>query len=329
MNIDLPQVKSPAITIITPTWNGHPYFKQAAESVLGQACQEWRWLISDDGSSDGTREYLAELEPLGKGRINVFYQPANLGIFGNLNFLCEQVRTDLILILCQDDYFTSCHSVSLALCKWQSLDASVGMARWNSANHPVCRLANPLLPSQSQLAFFLHGCLPGNLSNISFRKSAWLEVGPFSLRYPYAGDFYYWAHFCSRFCLVFFPENAVFIRTHKDQASIFLNERGELYQQLAEIVSEIYLRITPMDMAPRVVLRIAGTTVYYCQQIRTMLRPALTGRPSRLASFLESIPSQKFLLPRIGRFFLFILTAGGLVGKSLILRMAWSMNNPE
>jgi teichuronic acid biosynthesis glycosyltransferase TuaG len=48
-------------SIITPTWNSGIYLKETVESVFSQSCSEWEWLIADDNSSDGTREYLRDL----------------------------------------------------------------------------------------------------------------------------------------------------------------------------------------------------------------------------------------------------------------------------
>ena len=49
----------PAISILTPVWNGLPYVKECIASVLAQEFQDWELLIGDNGSTDGTREYLA------------------------------------------------------------------------------------------------------------------------------------------------------------------------------------------------------------------------------------------------------------------------------
>ena len=319
---------APLITIITPVWNGLPFLQEAAHSVLNQTCRRFDWIISDDGSTDGSRDYLLGLKSSARVHIRVYFQVHNLGIFGNLNFLCEQVSSELILILCQDDFFTSSETVALALANWRCLDHSVAAARWNSRDHPVAKLANPLHPTQSQLAFFLHGCIPGNLSNVSFRKSAWSQVGPFDQGYPFAGDFYYWAKLCSRFSLAFFPDQAVFVRSHLAQASNHLNRKGELYVQLSRISSEIYGRITPGGPVSRLVLRIAGTLVYHAQYVRVLARQPVSVQVKLMRVFLASDNDKTYLLSALPRWFLFAATLGGLIGKNLILSIAWLLNNP-
>ena len=49
------------LTITLPVYNGMPYLKDAVESVLAQTFADFRFLIIDDGSTDGTAEYLRSL----------------------------------------------------------------------------------------------------------------------------------------------------------------------------------------------------------------------------------------------------------------------------
>ena len=46
------------ISIITPVWNGLNYLEECIQSVLTQEFDHWEMIISDNGSTDGTREYL-------------------------------------------------------------------------------------------------------------------------------------------------------------------------------------------------------------------------------------------------------------------------------
>src|SRR3979490_1706921 len=89
------------ITLLRPCYNGLKFIAQAIDSVLAQSLADWELIISDDGSKDGTIEFLRSLRD---ERIKVHIQPTNLGIFGNLNFLFSCVTTPITQILCQDDY---------------------------------------------------------------------------------------------------------------------------------------------------------------------------------------------------------------------------------
>ena len=54
-----------------PVYNGEPYIHEAIESILKQLLPEWELLISDDGSKDGTIDYLKSLDD---PRIFIFTQ---------------------------------------------------------------------------------------------------------------------------------------------------------------------------------------------------------------------------------------------------------------
>ena len=79
----------PRISVLMPVYKGIPYIPEAVESVLAQDEQDWELVISDNGSTDSTRDYLSTLQD---PRIRVHLQQANLGIFGNLNFLLAQAQ---------------------------------------------------------------------------------------------------------------------------------------------------------------------------------------------------------------------------------------------
>lgn len=50
----------PVVSVIIPTYNRWPMVRQAIESVLGQTYRAWELIVVDDGSNDGTSEYLAQ-----------------------------------------------------------------------------------------------------------------------------------------------------------------------------------------------------------------------------------------------------------------------------
>lgn len=64
-----------------PVYNGLPYVQQAVESVVAQTHHNWQCVIVNDGSSDGTREYL---EQISDPRFVIMHQE-NTGIAGAVN----------------------------------------------------------------------------------------------------------------------------------------------------------------------------------------------------------------------------------------------------
>ena len=53
---------APAVSIVLPVYNGLAYLEQSIASVLGQTCTSWELVAVDDGSDDGTAEWLTGLD---------------------------------------------------------------------------------------------------------------------------------------------------------------------------------------------------------------------------------------------------------------------------
>ena len=54
-------MKDISLTVILPIYNGMPYLKEAIKSLLNQTFQDFIIYAIDNGSTDGTRDFLLEL----------------------------------------------------------------------------------------------------------------------------------------------------------------------------------------------------------------------------------------------------------------------------
>lgn len=66
------ETTAPLVSVIVPTFNRAAYLREAVASVFAQTYANWELLVVDDGSSDGTRDYLASL---GDSRVHVMTCP--------------------------------------------------------------------------------------------------------------------------------------------------------------------------------------------------------------------------------------------------------------
>ncbi len=90
------------IDILLATYNGQQYLREQLDSILSQSYSNFRLLISDDLSTDNTREILAEYVEKDK-RIIVFNQERNLGVVKNFEFLLKKVESRYYMFSDQDD----------------------------------------------------------------------------------------------------------------------------------------------------------------------------------------------------------------------------------
>ncbi len=88
------------VSIITPVYNGESVIVFAIESVLGQTCSDWEWIIVNDGSNDGTAEILNSLRD---SRIKVIHQK-NKGVSSARNSGLDVAQGKYVTFLDADDY---------------------------------------------------------------------------------------------------------------------------------------------------------------------------------------------------------------------------------
>ena len=89
------------VDVLLATHNGEKYVKEQIDSILNQTYKNIKLIISDDASTDKTREILKEYEQ--NEKIKVYYQEKNLGYIKNFEFLLQQVENNLYMLSDQDD----------------------------------------------------------------------------------------------------------------------------------------------------------------------------------------------------------------------------------
>jgi len=105
------------ITVCLPAYEAESYIGAAIESVLAQTCSDWRLLIADNGSTDGTADAARQYQD---PRITTIEHPENLGMVANWRFLLQRVTTPYFCLLAADDYFRPTHlETKLALLEHQ------------------------------------------------------------------------------------------------------------------------------------------------------------------------------------------------------------------
>jgi glycosyltransferase EpsE len=84
----------PKVSVITPVYNGAPYFDRALPSILSQTYDDFEYILIDDGSQDGTLERLRKLAE-SDSRMRVF-APGRIGAAAACNFGIAQATGEYI-----------------------------------------------------------------------------------------------------------------------------------------------------------------------------------------------------------------------------------------
>jgi glycosyltransferase involved in cell wall biosynthesis len=285
-------------------------------------------LISDDGSTDGSVAYLRSLTD---ARICIFEQRQNLGIFGNLNFLFARAHSPLTQILCQDDFLIGSNALETITAIWATLPAEIAFLRCNhrrDGSSRMMRLEEHMLPSvvhptRSDLYFFLFGCIPGNLSNVSVRTRVVEEMGWYRTDLPYAGDFEFWSRVGRSRPWALSKAHVVQVRRHGEQASKTLNKKGELLPQLRLVLSGLFERLRAQGYEASD-LRWFATTVYAAQHIHGGVMGAVRGHGlTYLKSVTQTMTGPDCFLGRGGSWLAYLLSVGGrFLGPTMAKRLS-------
>lgn len=78
----------PKVTVGLTVYNGDEYLSQAIEHILNQDYTDFKLIISDNASTDSTREICQEYEKNDK-RISYFRNETNIGASNNLTKVIE------------------------------------------------------------------------------------------------------------------------------------------------------------------------------------------------------------------------------------------------
>lgn len=97
-------MKYPFITILTPTYNRASLLPRLFDSLLRQTSKAFEWIVVDDGSTDDTREVVANLKEKCGGAFPMGYvYKANGGKHMAINIGAERARGELLFIADSDD----------------------------------------------------------------------------------------------------------------------------------------------------------------------------------------------------------------------------------
>lgn len=89
----------PRVSILLTCYNHIRYLPIAWQSILDQTFQDYEVIALDDGSTDGTREWLTANAPQAK----LVFNEKNLGTYGTLNVGLEHATGEFIAVFNDDD----------------------------------------------------------------------------------------------------------------------------------------------------------------------------------------------------------------------------------
>ncbi len=118
-------INSQNITVAIPTFNRCELLKRAVNSVLKQEIDGLSVIISDNASSDGTKEYL---KSICDSRVTVIYSQHNDGMMANWQRCFERSNGKYFLLMSDDDAFYCDKALSKLVSAFEnSKDEGIGV----------------------------------------------------------------------------------------------------------------------------------------------------------------------------------------------------------
>ena len=93
------------ITVLTPTFNRGGRLQSLWNSLQKQTVKDFEWLVVDDGSTDGTKDLITQLQEKSDFPIRYIYK-SNGGKHTALNVGIQTICSELIFIVDSDDCVT-------------------------------------------------------------------------------------------------------------------------------------------------------------------------------------------------------------------------------
>lgn len=149
------RVNTDRVSVALASYNGASYIRQQLESVLLQLRETDEVIISDDGSTDGTREIVAEIAEA-DARVKLLDGP-QVGVIKNFEHALNACTGDVICLCDQDDVWRA-DKLDKLLAKLRQTGAVLVL-------HDACLTDGDLQPTADSY-FAVHGTQPGFWRNL-------------------------------------------------------------------------------------------------------------------------------------------------------------------
>jgi glycosyltransferase involved in cell wall biosynthesis len=179
---------TPEVSVVIPTRNRRMLLARGLGTVIGQRGVDLEVFVIDEGSSDGTAEFVGGLHD---SRVTLIRHQTPKGVAEARNAGIARARAPWVAFLDDDDFWAP---NKLAL----QLEAARSGAKWVCAGAVIVDVGLNILgawqvPSEPDMALLLsYNCVPGGGSGPMVRTALAREVGGFDSRLSILADWDMW-----------------------------------------------------------------------------------------------------------------------------------------
>jgi GT2 family glycosyltransferase len=177
---------APRVSVIIVNWNGREFLGECLDSVLAQTFEDFEVIVVDNGSSDGSADWIAGEYP----QVRLLRLASNQGFCGGNNAGARIARAEFLLLLNNDTvvddgwlaplYTTITSDSRIAACDSKILYAGEPHTIWSAgATYTIAGTANFRAQGTREDAL---SCQPAEVfsavaCSAIYRRSVWEEIG--------------------------------------------------------------------------------------------------------------------------------------------------------
>lgn len=178
------------VSVVIPTRNRLERLRNATDSVLRQTEVKIELIVVDDASSDGTPDYLAELQSKDE-RVRIMRNMAPIGGSAARNRGIELSRGQWIAFLDDDDEWLP-RKIAAQFAVIAEAPQVVACSSWYLLRRPYRRTKVVRIPSKIDLGMLLKQNVAGGASLCLVRADVARQVGGFDESFRSAQDWEFW-----------------------------------------------------------------------------------------------------------------------------------------
>lgn len=209
-------MKKPFVDVIIPTYNGMPWLEQTLSSVLAQTYQYIKVYVIDDGSNDGTENYMSSV----MDKRVTYIKKKNGGVSGARNLGIKSSDSPFIAFLDSDDiWFPEKIEKQIKILK---SDNEIGLVYGHHYNIDEDNIILGNLRIYEKGWIFDKLCngnfIAGSASMAIVRRSVIEDVGTFREDFINGEDWELWLRIAKKYKIDYVPEIIASIRQHPGNA---------------------------------------------------------------------------------------------------------------
>ncbi|MEG4144886.1 glycosyltransferase, partial [Microcoleus sp. Pol12B5] len=243
----------PKVSVVMASYNHEKYVAETIQSVLSQTYQDFEFIITDDGSPDGTVEVIKKFAD---SRIKLFCFSKNQGACTAMNNCIKEAKGEYIAVINSDDSwmpdklekqvkFLEEHPEKGAVFSYAEIIDEEGK---NIPEESPSYTKVFIQPNRTRFEWLSHFFFKGNClchPTILIRKHCYDEIGLYDERFAQLPDFDFWIRLCTRYEIYIISQKTIKFRILQEQKNVSSRTPQNMSRHFLEYVQILRNYLNP------------------------------------------------------------------------------------